>query len=164
MRIDGAFVDKWAAKYGDEEDARLPEVGRKLREMGCYNKATLEEVGQWKSPRSRSYLERNSEADVKAISTAAFNAPFAVQHRLIQALHGVGSAMASALLMAWDPNTHTVIDVRAIEALREAGLWADKKHWPGYIEYVGMCQRLATDAECDLRTLDRALWAWSKHH
>ena len=82
-------------------------------------------------------------------------------------LHGVDLPVASAILAAIFPERYTVLDYRALEALGHA---RHDVHF--YEEYLDFCKRLAESnivtpqgdlpAPTPLRTLDRALWEWSR--
>jgi hypothetical protein len=84
-------------------------------------------------------------------------------------LHGVDIAVASAVLAAIFPERYTVLDYRTLEALGHA---RHDVHF--YEEYLAFCKRLAESnivqplnelpASTPLRTLDRALWEWSRIH
>jgi len=79
---------------------------------------------------------------------------------VLTGLRGVGTPMASAILTALDQEQYTVIDFRALEALGVANAQADLEFYIRH--YLPECKRLASEAGVSLRTLDRALWAWSK--
>jgi len=84
-------------------------------------------------------------------------------------LQGVDIPVASAILAAIYPERYTVLDFRALEALGHA---RHDVHF--YEEYLDFCKRLADSnivkpqsnlpAPTPLRTLDRALWEWSRSH
>jgi hypothetical protein len=69
--------------------------------------------------------------------------------------------VASAILTAINPERFTIIDFRALESLaitdRQAYYTIDF-----FIDYLQFCRGLANQCRVGLRTLDRALWQWSK--
>jgi hypothetical protein len=89
--------------------------------------------------------------------------------RVLLELHGVDLPVASAILAAIFPERDTVLDFRALEALGHA-----RHDVRFYEEYLAFCKRLAESnivtpqselpAPTPLRTLDRALWEWSRSH
>ena len=117
-------------------------------------------VGQWKSPRAKRSLESNSDDMIHDITATAFTAPLPIQHRILTLLSGVEVPMASALLMVWQPEEHTVIDVRAVASLVALGEIPDPapKKYPPYMGYLAVCKAIAQRVGCDLRRLDRALY------
>lgn len=158
MRADRAFVIEWSQTYlnkstkkaRDEEEDLLTRVGPSVRQRGYYRVGEMERVYRWKlrDQRNRGLLAKNTPAQVKAITESALAAPEHLQLYAIQRLHGVGDAVASALLTFPFPRRHTVIDfkaARALEALEQQGqlpfelLWraqpADDKSRPPYPPY-----------------------------
>jgi hypothetical protein len=69
--------------------------------------------------------------------------------------------VASAIMTAINPERFTIIDFRALESLgitnRQAYYTIDF-----FIDYLRFCRGLASQHRVGLRTLDRALWQWSK--
>jgi hypothetical protein len=145
---------------GSEEYRLLAEVGPRLREQGHYTREDLAAVGDWKSVRIRSRLGSNSDEDIRDITAMAFTAPERFQHLILTLLRGVQVRTASALLTIWDPDRHTVMDVRAIHALHSLG--AIETTEMSYPEYLNVCRGIAGRLDVDLRTLDRALWRWDR--
>ena len=155
--IDAAWIDFWSAMYPVAEDARvLNEVGPRVRERGYYDRSDLIEVGNWKSQRVGPLLRSNTDAMIADITRTAFAAPLSIQHSILTLLHGVGVPMASALLMVWRPEVHTVIDVRALATLRACGEIDTAKM--AYVDYLATCKSISQRSNRDLRTVDRALF------
>lgn len=161
-KIDRTFIDVWSAKYHyPGEDHLLSVIGGQVRARGEYTRDEFLQVGRWKSARATSYLAKNSDEMIAAVTRTGLAAPTLIKHRVLTILSGVGVPMASALLTIWNPDEFTVIDVRAISTLRAAGLLHPGAHLPPYVQYLDLCRRLALDIGADLRSLDRALWQWS---
>lgn len=83
---------------------------------------------------------------------------------VLTCLDGVDEAMASVILTFWQPDEYTVMDERALLALKQAAdevyCWterpeASRKHYP---EYVDICKRLRDylDDGFSLREIDQA--------
>jgi hypothetical protein len=77
---------------------------------------------------------------------------------VLTGLNGVQVPVASAILTAIHPERFTIIDFRALQALNAA----QPITLDFYLDYLDECRRLAKANNVDLRTLDRALWQWSK--
>jgi hypothetical protein len=75
-------------------------------------------------------------------------------------LEGVGVPTASTLLYFAFPDDYPILDVRALESL---GVKARSQYpvsfWLGYL---AACRQIARDAGVSVRTLDKALWQYSK--
>ncbi|MEV4119970.1 hypothetical protein [Micromonospora sp. NPDC049645] len=159
--ITSEFVLFWSERYRVRPRERdvFGRVGPAVAERGYYNRDDLLDVVRWKSPRSTTYIGRNSDSDIKELTRIALAAPERLQHRVLCLLEGVGVPIASALLTVWEPSIFTVIDYRAIETLRAQG---ELDREPDYTHYLQVCAALTKRVGTDLRTLDRALWQWSK--
>ncbi len=168
--IDAEFVRTWSARYLTEsrtlerenERELLEEVGPKVAARGYYARSEFLKVGQWKSPRSMTYMKRNSGDDIEDVTRAALGAPERLQHRFLVILDGVGVKMASALLMIANPIRFTVFDFRALETLEHHRELGEGFKSDDYMSYLRLCHGLAARVGTDLRALDRALWQWSK--
>jgi hypothetical protein len=167
------LADEYWQKTGEKEqelEKAAFEAGESIRN-GDFSLANLEAIVRWKSERVVHYLIGNSNEKIKhALSIAA--APGASTDAAVKALlelHGVDLPVASAILAAIFPERYTVLDFRALEALGHA-----RHDVRFYEEYLAFCKRLAESnivkpqsdlpAPTPLRTLDRALWEWSRSH
>jgi hypothetical protein len=146
------------------------EAGEAIRN-GDYSLANLEAIVRWKSERAVQYLIGNSSEKIRralAVAASPASSTAAAVKALID-LHGVDLSVASAVLAAIHPDRYTVLDFRALEALGHA-----RHDVRFYEEYLAFCKRLAESnivkpqgnlpAPTPLRTLDRALWEWSRSH
>ncbi|MFW6153734.1 MAG: hypothetical protein ACOC95_00790 [Planctomycetota bacterium] len=119
---------------------------------------------KWKSPRSQSKCRRNKASEIAETTGLALKTQSEhLRIDVLRCLHGVDWPTASVLLHIAHPDPYPILDVRALWSL---GL--DKK--PSYytfefwMQYVQICRNLATEYDVDMRTLDRALWQYSKEH
>ena len=60
------------------------------------------------------------------------------------------------------PEKYTIIDFRALESLGVVKVPTYSIHY--YLSYLEKCRILARMHNVSLRTLDRALWQWSKEN
>ena len=155
----------------DRELERIAfEAGEAIRN-GDYTLTNLEAIVRWKSERAVHYLIGNSNEKIRralAIAASPDSTTEAAVRALLE-LHGVDLLVASAILAAIFPERYTVLDYRALEALGHA-----RHDVRFYEEYLDFCKRLAESnivrpqselpAPTPLRTLDRALWEWSRSH
>jgi hypothetical protein len=146
------------------------EAGEAIRN-GDYALANLEAIVRWKSERAVQFLIGNSSETIRRVLAIAAS-PEATTETTIKALtelHGVDLPVASAIMAAIYPERYTVLDIRALEALGHA-----RHDVRFYEEYLAFCKRLAESnivspqsdlpAPTPLRTIDRALWEWSRSH
>ena len=160
LQFSPSEIDSLAERYGAAQDTEALAAGRRIA-SGNYSRDNLIIIVKWKSPRPAALIELNTENDIAVALkfASALTTPEAMAAAVLTALHGVGIPMASAILTAINPQRYTVLDYRALESL---GI----KNWPDsfafYVAYLEACRELATTHGKPLRTLDRALWQWSK--
>ncbi len=158
----------------DEKDRELEkaafEAGEAIRK-GDYSLANVEAIVRWKSERLVQYLIGNSTEKIRRVLAVAAS-PEASTETAVKALlelQGVDLPVASAILAAIFPERYTALDFRALEALGHA-----RHDVRFYEEYLAFCNRLAESnivkpqdelpAPTPLRTLERALWEWSRKY
>lgn len=167
------LADEYWQESGDRErelEKAAFEAGEAIRK-GEYTLANLEAVVRWKSERVVQYLIGNSNEKIRKVLAvaAAPETPTGDAVKALLELQGIDIPMASAILAAIYPERYTVLDFRALEALGHA---RHDVHF--YEEYLDFCKRLAESnivkpqsglpAPTPLRTLDRALWEWSRKY
>ncbi len=141
-----------------ELKARL--ARRRRREALYLTRAELRWIGEWKSPRIRPQIARNTEAGVRGVTAAAFLARGdATRLAVLLGLRGVGVAVASVILHFAEPRRYPIYDVRVRAALPRIGI---RRRFPptadGWAAYAAVLRGLAGRHGVSLRTLDKALW------
>jgi hypothetical protein len=161
LRFPIGDIRSWAEFWHPDNDDAF-NSGRRLA-SGDFSKSKedLYEIAIWKSPRRAALIRDNTETEIAEALRFASNAKEARNaFAVLMGLRGVGLPMASAVLSLIDPNRYTVIDWRALDALGAKDWNADLNF---YLEfYLPKCLELASNANVNLRTIDRALWTWSK--
>jgi hypothetical protein len=136
-------------------------LGRRRARGAFYlTRGELRWLGEWKSPRIRPQIARNTEAGVRGLTAAAFLARSDGMRLLVLlGLRGVGVAVASVVLHFADPARYPIYDVRVRAALRRMGV---RRRFPptaaGWASYAEVLRELAARHRVSLRTLDKALW------
>lgn len=165
LQFDASEISSLAARYvvdDQGEDDQALRAGRAIS-SGDYSRDNLQVIFRWKT-RGRGILrlKRNTDEEIAdalqlAVRAAADRSAVAV----LCGLNGVEVPVASAILTAINPERFTIIDFRALESLgitnRQAYYTIDF-----FIDYLRFCRGLASQCRVGLRTLDRALWQWSK--
>jgi hypothetical protein len=137
-------------------DLKKPVAGR-----GFMIKDELRIVAQWKAPRSAGHIEDNPEEYVNEITAFALAARTErARIEVLTNLDGVRWPTASVILHFFHREPYPIMDFRALWTVSLAvpsqysfGFW-----WP----YVQFCRGLSKRLGMDMRTLDRALWQYSK--
>jgi hypothetical protein len=167
------LAEQYWEKAGEKEQSLEKaafEAGESIRN-GDFALANLEAIVRWKSERAVQFLIGNSNEKIRRVLAVA-TAPDATTETAMTALlelKGVDLPVASAILSAIYPERYTVLDFRALEALGHA-----RHDVRFYEEYLAFCKRLAESnivqpqsdlpAPTPLRTLERALWEWTRSH
>lgn len=115
----------------------------------------------WKTVRSRPKVAANSEAAIVDATGRAFAAgDEATRIAALLELEGVGVPTASTLLYFAFPDDYPILDVRALESL---GVKSRSTYPVNFwLEYLDACRELSRRTGVTLRTLDKALWQYSK--
>ncbi len=154
-------IEPLANRFGSGGETRLPEVGAAVRARGHYTREEFVEVCLWKTPRSRPKVASNSEtAVVEATGRALATEDEETRMSALLELAGVGVPTASVLLYCPFPNDYPILDVRALESL---GVKPRSQYPMGFwLQYLSTCRQLASRHGVSIRTLDKALWQYSK--
>jgi hypothetical protein len=164
LRFNAALIEEIASRYeySISED-KLVEFCPDVQARGCLSKQELEKIAYWKAPRSSGHVKGNSEDYVQEITALALNARGErVRIEVLTLLDGVSWPTASVILHFCHSDPYPIIDIRA--------LWSVKFDMPSHYGfelwwcYTEFCRALAKKNGVDMRTLDRALWQYSKEN
>jgi hypothetical protein len=161
MQFPASQIEALANRFAYTDDARLTAVGMAATARGHYTREEFIEVCAWKTTRSRPKIARNTEsAVIEATRRALAAADEGERISALLALEGVGVPTASTLLYAAFPDDYPILDVRALESLGVK----PRSQYPVsfWLQYLDACRRLAHRCAVSIRTLDKALWQYSK--
>lgn len=132
------------------------------RRRRALSKAMFVRLARWKSVRKTHDYEANSEAAVRIATANAFQADDdASALRSLISLDGVAVRTASAILHWLCPDRYPILDFRVLAALGEPEP-SSYENPALYTRIADRVRALAARHALDLRTIDRALWAWDK--
>ncbi len=168
---DRKAIEEWAERYWDEETAannalerEIPDIVKKARQRGYLTREEFLHLARWKSPRRLDLAKKNSEETVRSVTRRALAERDREEAlRILEKLDGVALPTATAILH-WFRKDAPIVDVRICKALGLPEKEAESKRY-SYPYYAGLAARIIDEARrvgVDLRTLDRALWAWDK--
>lgn len=132
-------------------------------ERGHLIKSELQALAHWKAPRAAGHADKNLEQYVIEVTRFALGTECErARIESLTLLDGVSWPTASVILHLFHRDQYPILDFRAIWSLSldVPGHYSFDYWWP-YVEY---CRGLAKDANVDMRTLDRALWQYSKEN
>jgi hypothetical protein len=154
-------VEPLAARFPELDESRLQTIGAAVRARGHYTREEFIEVCAWKTPRSRPRIMSNAQTTVAQATRAALTSRDEAARMLaLLELDGVGVPTASTLLYVAFPADYPILDVRALESL---GVRARSTYPLSFwLAYLAACRELAARCGVSLRTLDKALWEYSK--
>jgi hypothetical protein len=161
LQFDPAEIGALAARFPAGDDSRVAALGAAAAARGHYTRGEFLALCEWKSPRSRPLVAANSRSAVTRATGRALTAPHERDRiEALLGLRGVGLPTASVLLHFASPASYPILDVRALAALGVTG--RSSYPVPFWLDYLRACRTLAATHGVSLRTLDKALWQYSK--
>ncbi len=168
LRFGPSEIEKLARQYIDQnknqiqEDQIITEIGPRAKRNGYYGKEDFLRVCHWKTARTQPRYMENDEPFIREITAMAFK----TQHEearieVLTLLKGVDCPTASVLLHFGHPYPYPILDFRALRSLDipQPPVYTFSFWW----SYVEICRKLAYKFNVSMRTLDRALWQFSKN-
>ena len=163
LRIPRSHIARWAARYDASQDWFIEkDIAPRARMRGWISKPDFLALARWKSPRSQSRCASNSEDYIKAVThTALATTNEQLRIEVFTLLRGVSWPTASVILHFVHEDPYPIMDVRALWSLgvRTPPREYTFDFWHGYTRF---CRWLAAQSNVTMRTLDRALWQYSK--
>ena len=163
LRFDKDDILYWANRYSFDSDDEPTKIGRTAKEKGILSADQLFKLCQWKSSRKAAEARKNSELTVREITRFSFSTPdnYCKISSLIL-LKGVQWPTASVILHFCLDDDLPILDVRAIWSLgKNKPSSYNYEYWE---EYVSCCQAISKENNVSVRTLDKALWQFSKEN
>ncbi|MCC7408878.1 MAG: hypothetical protein IT442_12455 [Phycisphaeraceae bacterium] len=163
MRFDAGQIRAIASGYdaADPREVRAIACGEQARTRGYYDLEAFLEICRWKSTRPGKTCKKNTEQEVIEATRLALATPVErLRIEILRILHGVEWPTASALLHIGHRDPYPLLDFRALWSLsiEQPRNYSFEFWW----DYVLICRGLAQTHGVDMRTLDRALWQFSK--
>jgi len=161
----------WSDKYdalqnqkGREKEKSLHNFRTDIRQSGFMTKEQLKVIADWKAPRSASHVEKNSADFVKEITAWSLSAKEERSKiEVLTLLNGILWPSASVILHFFHQDPYPILDWRALNSL---GIKNQKQtnqySFSFWVMYVEFCREVAQHNSVDMRTLDKALWQFSK--
>ena len=115
----------------------------------------------WKSVRTKPRCRKNSERKIETLTRAAFaTSDEALKIDLLRLLEGVEWPTASTILHFCDARPYPILDYRALWSLGYAK--PPRYTTEFWLAYLAFTRELAARLELPIRTVDKALWQYSK--
>ena len=161
LRFPPEEIEPLAARFGYSEDAACQAAGAAARARGHSTREEFLTVCEWKTSRSRPKTGRNDAAAVERATRRALGSSDERERmEALLVLEGVGVPSASTLLHFAFPAEYPILDVRALDSLGHK----PRSVYPVdyWLRYLQACRELARRHGVSIRTLDKALWQYSK--
>lgn len=143
------------------EEGIEEKIAVRTKKVGYFTHKDFLTVCEWKSPRRIKLCQENSAEFIKEVTKTALSSPNEqLRIEILTILRGVSWATASVLLHFGSKDQYPILDIRALWSLKtEVPKQYDFSFWWAYTLF---CRNLAKNVGVSMRTLDRALWQFSK--
>lgn len=150
-----------------DEEREVMKLAKDAGQRGQLTRAEFVRIARWKSQRPLQRYQQNPDEQVEAVTQRAF----ALQNDsekviALTELRGVKVRTATAILHMCFPTSFPLLDVWAMVSLgvgrQTTEQWDELdwlRIWPSYID---VCRAIAARNPFDLRTIDRAVWAFGE--
>jgi thermostable 8-oxoguanine DNA glycosylase len=171
IQIGNQYIRDWASQYddpnvgGDEADYNLilAKVSDEMSHIGTLSQETFTQVMDWKASRAKGKVNWDDFASYQRIIKYATEAHDEIKLAILCSLDGVGVPVASTILHFIYPNRFSIVDYRVTEVLYDAGkLTSHSITQSSYKVYMRLIMDICDEIACDIRNLDRALFACHK--
>lgn len=120
MKLNGVISN--TPDYDDPATHALYSAYKTQKKKKYLTRKELLKILKWKSPRPLRHYEKNTEKNVRLITSIAFSQKSdALKMHILTALYGVNYPAASAVLMFRNPKKYPVLDIRVWQQLHKAG-------------------------------------------
>lgn len=164
LRFPPDEILSWANAYSYlGKEKTVEELASRARARGHLTRAEFLALCRWKTPRSQPRCAKNTAVKIReATSIALASVDEQAKIYILRSLAGVEWPTASVILHFCDQRPYPILDYRALWSL---GFDKPPPYtfalWWAYTEFT---RALAQSIGQDMRTLDRALWQFSKEH
>ena len=164
LRFEEKDIRAIARRYGYPiAEGELIELKPIVFRRGFLEKNELQHIAYWKAPRSSGHISKNSEEYVREITHFALQAETEqARIQVLTNLNGVSWPTASVVLHFFHREPYPILDFRALwSVMLEVPSQYSFNFWWTYVLF---CREIAKRNQIDMRTLDRALWQYSKEN
>jgi hypothetical protein len=164
LRFSENDISYWADRNTSQDYLIFQnDIGPAAHERGYLTQSDFLKTCEWKTPRSKSRCAKNTADLIREITQISFSASQEqLRIQVLTLLFGVGFPTASVILHFCSGKQYPILDFRALWSLNiEKYKVDDFALWWSYTEH---CRTLAKRNNISMRTLDRALWQYSKEN
>ncbi|MGA2442176.1 MAG: hypothetical protein ABSH08_14575 [Tepidisphaeraceae bacterium] len=149
------------------DDKEAIKMGAAVGNRGWLEFEEFLTIAKWKSARPTPRYEENSKEGVIEVSKCAFSAAHDLERIVILTeLAGVRVRTATAILHLCFPQRFPMLDIWTVAAMgiprEQSEKWDDVDWLRAWLDYAKICRDYALKSGHDLRSIDRALWAYAE--
>ena len=124
----------------------------------------LLKMGEWKHSDLPYWMDDYPPGHIQEITAEAFrlSGDWEKLIKLTEIIRGVRRSVASVILHFYDSQKYPILDRHALRSVGICEECARGPEYPFWQEYVDLCRAKAERYDVSMRTLDRALWKYSK--
>ena len=162
LRFPVGEIGHWSARFQDDDEP-VERLVPKVKGRGFLTKAEFLVVCRWKTARSQSRCRENSEEFVRAVTACSLGSnDERLRIEVLTLLSGVSWPTASVILHFFHSAAYPILDFRALWSLQcDVPAQYDFQFW---WDYTRFCCDLSRRTGESMRTIDRALWQFSKEN
>ena len=170
MEITKEKIREYAQKYdkrykGSNDEIVEKEIKEWFRTNRYLDKERFKKTALWKSKRPQKHYENNDNQTIEEItqfSLAAKSEQAKIKVLLAPVLSGVSYPLASVILHFAFPDKYPILDFRALWSLG----WEQPKYYTFdfWQKYCDRIRGISKETGESIRTVDKALWEYSKEH
>lgn len=163
LRFNVGEISYYSNRYDYSSDIILPPIIERTKREKQLRFEDFLAICEWKTKRTKSRCASNDSNFVKECSRVAFSTgDERLRIEVLTLLTGVSWPTASTILHFCHDDKYPILDFRALWSLgiNQPPVY-NFKFW---IEYTKVCRNLAFENSIDMRTLDMALWQYSKEN
>lgn len=162
LRFRESEIQFWADQYQyPRTEAELLELRSIIIKEKQLTKDQLRLICQWKAPRSAGHVEKSDASYIEEVTRFALTSKHErARVEVLTILDGVSWPTSSVILHLFHTEQYPIVDFRALWSVGvEVPTQYTFDFWWRYVEY---CRSIAMRNKVCMRTLDRALWQYSK--
>ena len=163
LRFETGKIPYYSSRYDYSSDIILPPVVERAKNLKQLDFDDFLAICEWKTKRTKSRCASNDPIFVEECSRIAFYTDIErLRIQVLTLLTGVSWPTASTILHFCHEDRYPILDYRALWSLGiEKPPVYNFEFW---IEYTKFCRNVASENSIDMRTLDMALWQYSKEN
>lgn len=161
LQFKSSEIEYWAKKYQYDSKVRIEQIASEVKKQGYLTRDQLILICEWKTPRSKRHVLKNSEDYVFELSKFALSAKDErCRIETLTLLSGVSWPSASVILHFCHKAKYPILDFRALESFGIEDY--TNFNFAFWWKYVDQCRLISEKEGLDMRTIDMALWQYSK--